>query len=80
MKKKMIVDFDHEAGYAIIKCDWAETFTDTNWEYWIEKAKMIIGVGCLSGIIYDKFEQVSPTSVALRFVINQTAKGEQNEI
>ena len=81
MKKKMTVDFDHEAGYAIVKCDWAETFNATNWEYWVDKAKAIIGVGCLSGIIYDNYEQVSPTTVALRFEINQsTSKGESNEV
>lgn len=77
MKQKLTVEFDHEVGYAIIKCDWSERWAAQNWDYWVEKIKPIIGVGCFHGILYDKWEQVAPTTISLRYKkIEQEIKGD----
>lgn len=77
MKQKVSVEFDHELGYAILKCNWAETWIDQNWDFWFERIKPIIGVGCLEGVLYDKWEKVGPTTISIRYKrIEREIKGD----
>lgn len=69
MKKKLSVEWDDDAGYAIVKIDWADRFAPANWKFWTDKVKHIIGVGNLSGILCDDPEIISPTTAVIRYTI-----------
>lgn len=77
MKKKMSIEFDHDAGYAIVKIDWADGFAPANWRYWTEKAALVIGVGNLGGVLYEEPEIVSPTTAVIRYTLLDNALKEE---